>query len=107
METRVGKLEEFATETRERLASVETKLDHIGNEVSNFKWWVIAQIVAGLLAVLGTGIAIQQMTVASFQGAAQVAKDAAPPGPAQQPIIINVPQGYELGNGKQTPPAKP
>lgn len=107
METRVSKLEDFAIETRERLARVETKLDHINTEVSNFKWWVIAQIVAGLLAVLGTGIAIQQMTVASFQGAAQVAKDAAPPAPAQQPIIINVPQGYELGNGKQTPPAKP
>ncbi|PUA95485.1 hypothetical protein C8C99_0285 [Acidovorax sp. 107] len=107
MESRVSKLEDFAVETRERLARVETKLDHIDKEVSNFKWWVVAQIVAGLLAVLGTGIAIQQMTVASFQGAAQVAKDAAPPAPAQQPIIINVPQGYELGNGKQTPPAKP
>ena len=107
MESRVAKLEDFAIETRERLARVETKLDHINTEVSNFKWWVIAQIVAGLLAVLGTGIAIQQMTVASFQGAAQVAKDAAPAAPAQQPIIINVPQGYELGNGKQAPPAKP
>ena len=108
MEARVSKLQDFAVETRERLARVETKLDHINSEVSSFKWWVIAQIVAGLLAVLGTGIAIQQMTVASFQGAAQVAKDAAPAAPApQQPIIINVPQGYELGNGKQTPPAKP
>ena len=99
MGTRVAKLEDFAIETRERLARVETKLDHINTEVSNFKWWVIAQIVAGLLAVLGTGIAIQQMTVASFQGAAQVAKDAAPPAPTQPPIIINVPA--------QSPPTKP
>lgn len=100
MEARVGKLEDFAHEARERLARVETKIDHIDKEVSNFKWWVVAQIVAGLLAVLGTGIAIQQMTVASFQGAAQVAKDAAPVvAPSPQPIIINVPA--------QAQPAKP
>lgn len=107
MEPRIIKLEEFAQEARERFARVETKLDHIDKEVSNFKWWVIAQIVAGLLAVLGTGIAIQQMTVASFQGAAQVAKDAAPAAPPPPPNIIIVPQGYELGNGIPRPPAKP
>ncbi len=92
MEKRISDLEQFAFETNARLSRVETKIDHIDKEVSNFKWWVIAQIVAGLLAVLGTGIAIQQMTVASFQGAAQVAKDAAAAAPsAPQPIIINVP----------------
>jgi hypothetical protein len=107
MEPRIAKLEEFAQDTRERLTRVETKLDHIDKEVSNFKWWVIAQIVAGLLAVLGTGIAIQQMTVASFQGAAQIAKDAAPQAPSAPPQIIIVPQGYERGNGLQAPPVKP
>ena len=107
MEARFANIEGRLDQMDARLIRVEVKLDHIDKEVSNFKWWVIAQIVAGLLAVLGTGIAIQQMTVASFQGAAQVAKDAAPPAPAQPPIIINVPQGYEPGNGKQTPPATP
>lgn len=96
VEHRVGKLEEFAQEARERLVRVETKLDHIDKEVSQFKWWVagsaIAIVLAMIAAVLGTGVAIQQMTVASFQGAAQVAKDAAPAAPQQPaPIIIQVP----------------
>lgn len=92
MDSRVTKLEDFAKSTGERMARVETKLDHIDKEVGQFKWWVLAQIVASLLAVMGTGIAIQQMTVATFQGAAQVAKDAAPAAAtAPQPIIINAP----------------
>ena len=106
MEARFAKIETRLDQVDDRLTRVEVKLEHIDKEVSNFKWWVIAQIAAGLLAVLGTGIAIQQMTVASFQGAAQVAKDAAPAPvaqPAPQPIIITIPQGYEVGNGKPAP----
>lgn len=69
MEARFAKrIETRLDQVDDRLTRVEVKLDHIDKEVSNFKWWVIAQIAAGLLAVLGTGIAIQQMTVASFQG---------------------------------------
>lgn len=86
METRFAALEDFAQDTRDRMARVETKLDHIEKEVSNFKWWVVAQIVAALLTVVGTGIAIQQMTVATFQAAGQQA-----PAQQQPPIIINVP----------------
>ena len=111
MEARFAKIETRLDQVDDRLTRVEVKLDHIDKEVSNFKWWVIAQIAAGLLAVLGTGIAIQQMTVASFQGAAQVAKDAAPAPvaqPAPQPIIITIPQGHEVGNGKPvSAPTKP
>lgn len=92
VDDRLDKMDGRLDQMDGRLTRVEVKLDHIDKEVGQFKWWVIAQIVAGMLAVLGTGIAIQQMTVASFQGAAQVAKDAAPAAPApQQPIIINVP----------------
>lgn len=94
MEARISALETFAQDAKERLTRVELKLDHIEKEVGQVKWWIIAQIVAGIVAVLGTGIAIQQMTVATFQGAAQVAKDASPSAPAaaqQPPIIINVP----------------
>lgn len=94
MEARISALETFAQDAKDRMTRVEIKLDHIEKEVVQFKWWIIAQIVAGMLAVLGTGIAIQQMTVATFQGAAQVAKDVSPSAttPAQQaPIIINVP----------------
>ena len=87
MEARLMKLEEFADDAKQRLARVETKLDHIDKEVSNFKWWVLAQIVAALLTVVGTGIAIQQMTVSTFQAAGAQAQPA-----QQQPIIIQMPQ---------------
>lgn len=90
MEARVTKLEDFAQDTRARMVRVETKLDHIEKEVSNFKWWVVAQIVAALLTVIGTGVAIQQMTVATFQAASQQSA----PSP-QPPIIINVPPSQQ------------
>lgn len=103
MEARFAKIETRLDQVDDRLTRVEVKLDHIDKEVSNFKWWVIAQIAAGLLAVLGTGIAIQQMTVASFQGAAQVAKDAAPAAQSSpQPIVITIPQSQPA-----PAPAKP
>lgn len=94
---RVANLETGMTEVKtrldgveQRLDRVEVKLEHIDREVSNFKWWVLAQIITALLTVIGTGVAIQQMTVATFQAAAQ---QPAPPAPAaaQPPIIINVP----------------
>jgi len=89
MDARVAKLEDFAGETRERLARVEvkldhmeSKLDHIATDVGQFKWWALGSVVAVVLAVIGTGFAIQQMTVQTFQAAGQQ---------PQQPIIINVP----------------
>lgn len=89
MEARIAKLEEFAQDTRERLTRVETKLDHIGHEVGQAKWWLIGATLTIILTVIGTvvgtGIGIQQMTVTTFQAAGQQAQ------PAPQPIIINVP----------------
>lgn len=84
MEPRIANIET-------RLTRVETKLDHIDKEVSQVKWWIIVQIAAAFATVFGTGVAIQQMTVATFQGAAQLAKEAAPAAVQQPPIIINVP----------------
>lgn len=111
METRVAKIEDHLNQLDGRLTRVEVKIDHIDKEVSNFKWWLIGAIVTVMLTVLGTSIGIQQMTVATFQGAAQVAKDAAPAPvvqPAPQPIIITIPQGHEVGNGRPAPaPTKP
>lgn len=69
-----------------RLVKIETKLDHIEKEVGQVKWWIVAQIAAGFITVVGTGIAIQQMTVATFQAAAGQPAPAATP-----PVIINVP----------------
>lgn len=90
---RIANLETGLTEVKTRLDGVETRLDrvevrleHIDREVTNTKWWILGQIVTGLLTVIGTGIAIQQMTVATFQAAG------AQPAPAQAaPIIIQVP----------------
>lgn len=83
---RVAHLETDMKDVRERMARVETTLNHIEREVSSTKWWILGQIVAGLLTVIGTGIAIQQMTVATFQAAGA---QAAPTQPA--PIVIQVP----------------
>jgi hypothetical protein len=92
MDARVARLEDFAGETRERLARVEvkldhmgTKLDHIATDVSQFKWWALGSVLAVVLAVVGTGFSIQQMTVQTIQAAGQQVQ------PTQQPIIINVP----------------
>lgn len=90
MEHRLAQLEAFADDAKQRLVRVETKLDHIDKEVGQVKWWIVAQMVAGMLAVVGTGIAIQQMTVSTFQAAGAQAAQPAPP-QTQQPITINVP----------------
>lgn len=90
MEDRLTRLEAFAEDAKGRMTRVETKLDHIGQEVSNFKWWAAGSAVAIILAVigavLGTGVAIQQMTVSTFQAAGSQ-QQLAP----QPPIIVNVP----------------
>lgn len=98
MEQRVAALEGFASDAKEKLTRIETKLEHIEKEVSNFKWWVVAQIAAGFIAVIGTGVAIQQMTVATFQAAGA---QASPPQQAQPPIIINVPGGQAAAAAPQ------
>lgn len=90
---RIANLETGLTEVKTRLDGVETRLDrvevrleHIDREVTNTKWWILGQIVTGLLTVIGTGIAIQQMTVATFQAAGAQAAPAQP-----TPIVIQVP----------------
>lgn len=92
MEQRVAALEGFASDAKDKLTRIETKLEHLEKEVSTTKWWVAGSTVTIVLtmiaAVLGTGVAIQQMTVATFQAAGAQAN---PTQPAQPPIIINVP----------------
>mgnify|MGYP000946995452 CR=1 FL=1 len=103
MDSRVAKLEDFAQDARERLARVETKLDHIDKEVSSFKWWLIGAIITILFTVLGTGIGIQQMTVATFQAAGAQATSQ----PSQQPpIIINVPPTQVQPAASPPPPSQ-
>jgi hypothetical protein len=104
MEHRLAQLEAFADDAKQRLVRVETKLDHIDKEVGQVKWWIVAQMVAGMLAVVGTGIAIQQMTVSTFQAAGAQAAQPAPP-QMQQPIIINVPPASPAQAAPQQQPA--
>lgn len=104
MEQRLTKLEAFADDAKQRLVRVEAKLDHVDKEVSQVKWWIVAQIAAGMLAVLGTGIAIQQMTVSTFQAAGAQAAQPVPP-QAPQPIIINVPPASPSPAAPQQQPA--
>ena len=72
--------------------------------------WIAGTTVTLMLAMLGTGIAIQQMTVSSFQGAAEVARASAPtapPPPPQLPIIINVPHPAALPAPNLSAPQPP
>lgn len=82
MDARVTKLEGFAAATSERLARMETKLDRVVHDVGQWKWFALGAVLTIVLAVLGTGIAIQQMTVTTFQAAAEAAKAATPASPA-------------------------
>ncbi|MDD0837880.1 hypothetical protein PSQ40_04780 [Curvibacter sp. HBC61] len=89
-----------------RVSALEAKLDHIEKEVSATKWWLAGSTVTIVLtmiaAVLGTGVAIQQMTVATFQAAGAQAAPAQPP---QPPIIINVPSAQSVPASQQPVPA--
>lgn len=88
MHERVVKLEEFAGETRERLARIETKLDAVATkaELHDMKADLVKWIVATAVGLGAAGI-----TVMTF-----VLNNAIPKSPTtaiapQQPIIINVP----------------
>jgi hypothetical protein len=85
MEPRIAKLEEFATDARERLVRIETRLDQTATK---------ADLQEGLLSVIkwivGTAAVLVAMaiTVMTF-----VLNNAVPKAPAAQPapIIIQVP----------------
>jgi len=82
---RVARLEELSGNARERLARLETKLDHVARDTAQWKWLLIGAGLTIVLAIVGTGILIQKMTVSTFQAAAQQVQ------PQQQPVIINIP----------------
>lgn len=92
IETRLDRVEQRMDSVDQRLGRVEAKVDHMDRELSQVKWYVIGSTLTILLAmvgtVLGTGIAIQQMTVSTFQAASQQAQQPT----QQQPTVIVVPQ---------------
>lgn len=88
MEARIAAIENRLDSMDERMTRVEVKLDHIGEEVSNFKWWMAGALLTILVTVAGTAVGIQQMTVTTFQAASQERPAQAP---APQPIVIQLP----------------
>ncbi|MRW89460.1 hypothetical protein GJ699_05640 [Duganella sp. FT80W] len=85
MEARVEKLEDFATETRDRLVKIESRLEQTAANVSALQvemhkgFAEIIKWMVGIAIALGaTGI-----TVITF-----VLNNATPKAPAQPPIVI-------------------
>lgn len=113
MEARLAKLEaliptlatkeevvKLRGETREGFADVRAAIETVRTDMHKGTAEIIKWMVG-----LTFGLGATAIVVMTF-----VLNNATPKAPAatsQPPIIINVPQGYELGNGKQTPPAKP
>lgn len=92
MERRLSEVEKAVIRIDGRMDTIDLRLGRIESSVDSFKWWLLGAAVTILLASAATAIGIQQMTVATFQGAVEVARSSAPkvdtPPP---PIIINVP----------------
>jgi hypothetical protein len=91
----------------ERIAKIEAQIGTLISDVKSIKssLWPLALtiMVPIVFTVIGTGIAIQQMTVSTFRAAADtMAQPAAAP---QQPIIINVPSAPAATTA--APPANP
>ena len=90
MDSRVANLEAFAADAKERLARVETQLDHIAKEISNAKWFVLGGvltiIVTVITTIVATGVGIQQMTVTTFEAAGKASASG-----TAQPIVIQIP----------------
>lgn len=96
-----GRMEARLSEVEKAIIAISGRLDRIGDRldtisgsvnevkgsVSGFKWQVFAAAIAVILAVVATGVSIQQMTVSTFQAAGQAGESKTP----GQPTIIVVP----------------
>lgn len=87
-------------ETREGFADVRAAIETVRTDMHKGTAEIIKWMVGLTFGLGATAIVVMTFVLNN-------ATPKAPTASAQQPIIINVPQGYELGNGKQTPPAKP
>lgn len=61
-----------------RFDGTDRRLDDIGANVSTFKWWLAGAVLTLFLGFYAASFTIQQMTVSTFQAAAQLP----PPQPA-------------------------
>lgn len=87
-------------ETREGFADVRAAIETVRTDMHKGTAEIIKWMVGLTFGLGATAIVVMTFVLNN-------ATPKAPPTPAQPPIIISVPQGYELGNGKQPPPAKP
>jgi hypothetical protein len=88
IESRLGKLEDFAVETRERLTRIETRLDQTATKAD------LAEVSATMIkwmVGMAFGMSAAAITVMTFVLNNAVPKSVAAPPPAPQPIIIQLP----------------
>ena len=94
-----AKLQLIEAKMDARLASIEGKfdllfyrMDEMGKGVSNLKWWILGAALSIVVAAVATGVGIQQMTVTTFQAAAQLVA------PSPQPAANRAPTTAPPGN---------
>jgi hypothetical protein len=94
IESRLGKLEDFAVETRERLTRIETRLEQTATKAD------VAELAASMIKwIVGVafGMSAAGITVMTFVLNNATPKAAPPPplvvapAPAPQPIVIQLP----------------
>ena len=92
IESRLGKLEDFAVETRERLTRIETRLEQTATKAD------VAELAASMIKwIVGVafGMSAAGITVMTFVLNNATPKASPPlvvaPTPAPQPIIIQLP----------------
>jgi hypothetical protein len=92
VEDRLRHVERKVDQIEVTLQHMNEKLDRIGASVSTWKWQFLVASIAVVLSIIAFGVTIQQMTVTTFQAAAQAEGKTPAVAPAQiPPIIINVP----------------
>lgn len=105
MGPRITALEGVVAALSEQMNVIAPKVEHIDREVSNFKWWGLGAILTLVITLIGTALTVQQMTVTTFQAAAQQATPQPPQAQHQvQPIIIQIPAVPE--KSEKAPPTR-
>jgi len=94
IESRLGKLEDFAVETRERLTRIETRLEQTATkaDVAELAASMIKWIVGVAFGMSAAGITVMTFVLNNATPKASPPLVVAPtPAPAPQPIIIQLP----------------
>ena len=95
MEARIEKLEEFAAETRERLARIEALLEQTATKADLHE--MSATMIKWIVGTV-SGMSIAAITIMTFVLNNAVPKS--PPAPASPPVIIQLPPPAAPGPAK-------